>query len=66
MRFAPRPGQWRSHAGPIVRERSWVLVLCHPAGEAAERKVEEVLVAYKAVFAPEAVLRDRDMTCVTL
>jgi hypothetical protein len=59
-------GQWRSHAGPIVRERSWVLVLYHPADEAAARMVEAVVAAYKAAFAQEAVLHDRDMTCVTL
>jgi hypothetical protein len=59
-------GQWRSRAGPTTRERSWVLLLYHPAGEAEERKVEAVITAYKAAFAQEAVLRDRDMTCVTL
>jgi len=65
LTLVPATGQWRGHGGPVVRERSWVLVLYHPAGEAAERKVEEVVAAYKAVFAQEAVLRDRDMTCVT-
>jgi hypothetical protein len=59
-------GQWRSEAGPIVRERSWLLVLYHPAEVALDRKVEEVVAAYKKAFTQEAVLRDRDMTCVTL
>jgi hypothetical protein len=59
-------GHWRSEAGPIVRERSWVLVLYHPADPAADRKVAELAEAYRKAFAQEAVLRDRDMTCVTL
>lgn len=59
-------GQWKSEAGPIVRERSWLLVLYHPAEVAVDRKVEEVISAYKRAFRQEAVLRDRDMTCVTL
>lgn len=59
-------GQWKSEAGPIVRERSWLLVLYHPAEPEVDRKVEEVIAAYKKAFSQEAVLRDRDMTCVTL
>lgn len=59
-------GQWKSEAGRIVRERSWLLVLYHPADVVVDRKVEEVVSAYKEAFQQEAVLRDRDMTCVTL
>jgi hypothetical protein len=59
-------GQWKSEAGPLVRERSWLLVLYHPAEVTVDRKVEEVISAYKKAFSQEAVLRDRDMTCVTL
>lgn len=59
-------GQWKSEAGPIVRERSWLLVLYHPGEVAVDQKVEEVISAYKKAFSQEAVLRDRDMTCVTL
>jgi len=59
-------GHWRSQAGAMVRERSWVLVLYHPADPVADRKVAEVAEAYRKAFAQEAVLRDRDMTCVTL
>lgn len=59
-------GRWRSEAGPVIRERSWLLVLYHAADASVDRKVEEVVSAYKAAFSQEAVLRDRDMTCVTL
>ncbi len=59
-------GQWKSEAGPVVRERSWLLVLYHPAELAVDQKVEAVISAYKKAFSQEAVLRDRDMTCVTL
>jgi hypothetical protein len=59
-------GHWRSQAGPMVRERSWVLVLYHPADPLADRQVAELAEAYRKAFAQEAVLRDRDMTCVTL
>jgi hypothetical protein len=59
-------GQWRSEAGPVIRERTWLLVLYHAADASVDRKVEEVVSAYKEAFSQEAVLRDRDMTCVTL
>lgn len=59
-------GQWRCRAGPTVRERSWVPVLYHQAEEGAEQAVASVVDAYKKAFEQEAVLRDRDMTCVTL
>jgi hypothetical protein len=59
-------GQWRSREGATVRERTWVLVLYHPAVETAEQAVAAVVEAYRRAFAQEAVLRDRDMTCVTL
>jgi len=59
-------GQWRNHEGATVRERTWVIVLYHPPGEAAERAVVAVTEAYKQAFEQEAVLRDREMTCVTL
>lgn len=59
-------GRWRSEAGPVIRERSWLLVLYHPAEASVDRKVEEVVSAYKKAFSQEAVLRDRDMTCITL
>jgi len=59
-------GQWRNHAGMVVREHTWVLLVYHPPVEAAERAVVAVAEAYKRAFAQEAVLRDRDMTCITL
>lgn len=59
-------GQWRGQAGATIRERSWVLVLYHRGEQTTEDAVRAVIEAYKAAFAQEAVLRDRDMTCVTL
>jgi hypothetical protein len=43
-----------------------VLVLYRRARTAGDRKVEAVVSAYKNGSSLEAILRDSDMTCVTL
>ena len=50
-------GQWRSEAGPIVREPSVVLEVVHPSGSVDERALDEIVREYKRRFRQEAVLR---------
>jgi hypothetical protein len=59
-------GQWKGASGEVVRERTWLLVLYHPASEDADQRVTAVISVYRQRFAQEAVLRERTATCVTL
>ncbi len=59
-------GQWRSAAGQIIREPSYVVSLIHPDDPTANRAVLETTAAYKARFQQEAVLRVRSATCMAL
>lgn len=58
-------GQWRSNAGPIVREGSHVLNIVHAAGDAEDRSLDEIVAEYKRRFQQDAVLRVRSPACVT-
>lgn len=58
-------GQWRDGGGQVVRERTWLLILYHPASEASARSVTALINAYRQRFAQEAVLHDRGPACVT-
>ena len=58
-------GQWRSDAGSIVQESSYVVNIVHPDSAATDSSVTEIVKAYKAQFHQEAVLRSRSRVCVS-
>lgn len=49
-------GQWRSSAGPIVREPSKVVILALPGRTGGEDRIEAVRAAYVRRFSQEAVM----------
>lgn len=59
-------GQWGANQGGIVREASYVLSLVHADDQTQNRKVQEIVEAYRARFQQEAVLRVRAAACVSL
>ncbi len=61
----PASGQWKSAAGPIVRESSYVLSLVHPEGASAETAIADIVREYKARFRQEAVMRVRAPACIS-
>ncbi|MGR8933789.1 MAG: DUF3574 domain-containing protein [Gammaproteobacteria bacterium] len=61
----PASGQWRSEAGNIVNEASYVLNIVHPDTPAAEKALAEMTAAFKTRFRQEAVLRVRSSACVS-
>lgn len=62
----PASGQWRAASGAVVQEPSYVLSLVHPAGEATERAIAELVASYKVRFRQEAVLRVTSAVCISL
>lgn len=58
-------GQWRNPAGAIERERSKLLVVIAPAGEASLRRTGEIAVAYRQRFGQESVLRVISPVCAS-
>ena len=56
-------GQWQGKDGTIVREPSRVLVLFHPAGDDADRKIRAIILRYRSDFQQEAVLWERSLAC---
>lgn len=62
----PASGQWRAPDGFVVREDSYVLNLVHPADEASETGVLEVIATYKSQFQQLAVLRVRANVCASV
>lgn len=65
LSFWPATGQWKSEAGPIIRESSYVLTLVHPDSESTEAAVASIMNSYKVQFSQEAVLRVRGNSCVS-
>ena len=59
-------GQWRSAAGALEHEASYVLQLVHADTADTERGLREVMALYRARFAQEAVLRVRLPACISL
>jgi hypothetical protein len=57
-------GQWRSNAGPIVREPSKVVVLALPGRAGGEDRLDAVRSAYKARFSQEAVMIVTQPACL--
>jgi hypothetical protein len=64
--FWEASGQWRSAAGEIGREASYVLSIVHPRTAATEVSVQQLMSAYKASFQQEAVLRVTSNVCRSL
>jgi hypothetical protein len=58
-------GQWKPAAGPIVRESSYVLNVVHESNAATDDAIIDIMVAYKARFQQEAVLRVRSPACAS-
>jgi hypothetical protein len=58
-------GQWKSEAGPIVREPSYVLNVVHERNETHDVAIIGIVNAYKARFRQEAVLRVQSSACVS-
>lgn len=57
-------GQWRSNAGPIVREPSKIVILALPGRAGGEDRIEAVREAYKRRFAQEAVMLVTQPACL--
>lgn len=57
-------GQWRSSAGPIVREPSKMVILALPGRAGGEGKLDAVRTAYKSRFSQEAVLVVTQPACL--
>ena len=58
-------GQWRNSAGTVERERSKLLVVIAPIGEASLRRTAEIAAAYKQRFGQESVLRVIGSVCAS-
>ena len=58
-------GQWKSAAGPVVREPSYVLNIVHESNEATDAAIIGIMNSYKSRFRQEAVLRVRSTACVS-
>jgi len=58
-------GQYRTAAGVIQHEPSWVLQLVHADGAAIEAAIREIKTSYQRQFKQEAVLRVRSKACVS-
>ena len=58
-------GQYRTHAGVIQHEPSWVLQLIHADGAQSEAAIREISTAYRKQFEQESVLRVRTKGCVS-
>lgn len=58
-------GQWKSDAGPIINEASYVLNIVHAGGASEDQALKEVVSAYKIKFQQESVLRVRGKVCVS-
>lgn len=56
-------GQWRSAAGAIEREASWVLNVVHHGRGAESQALDEIARSYRQRFAQQAVLRAESPVC---
>jgi len=50
-------GQWQNRQGRVVQEATKLLILFHDGDLASERKLDEIVTAYKQRFGQEAVIR---------
>lgn len=58
-------GQWKSEAGPIVSEASYVLNIVHAGTNPEDQALSDVVSSYKTRFQQEAVLRVRSRVCAS-
>lgn len=58
-------GQWRSNAGTVIREPSYVVNLVHPDDAVKNKAVQEIVSSYKTRFQQEAVLRVTSRACLS-
>jgi hypothetical protein len=58
-------GQYRTSAGIIQHEPSWVLQLVHADDAQSEAAIREIRSTYQSQFKQEAVLRVRSKACVS-
>ena len=58
-------GQWRGESGLVQMERSKLLVILAPPGDAAPRLLDEISDEYKRRFDQESVLRVVYDTCAS-
>lgn len=58
-------GQWRDSTGAIVREKSKLVVILTGADDAGLPRTDQVVQAYKEMFAQEAVLRTVATVCAS-
>ncbi len=59
-------GQWRGRGGPISRQRSKVLLVALPGGDAAEaqRRLAPVIAIYRERFRQESVMVTTEAVCL--
>lgn len=57
-------GQWRGQDGQVIGETSRVLVLLHGNDSEAAASIEAIRTAYKQTFSQEAVMVEREPSCV--
>ncbi len=50
-------GQWKGKEGKIIREKSHILQLVHPAGSGPEKSILDIIEIYKKRFNQESVMR---------
>ncbi|HWT16349.1 MAG TPA: DUF3574 domain-containing protein [Patescibacteria group bacterium] len=57
-------GQWRGNDGQVIGEASRILILLHGNDGEAAASIEAIGAAYKQTFAQEAVMVEREPSCV--
>ena len=58
-------GQWKSEAGPVISEASYVLNIIHAGTSPEDQALSDVVSNYKTRFQQEAVLRVRSRVCAS-
>ncbi|MES2944776.1 MAG: DUF3574 domain-containing protein [Pseudomonadota bacterium] len=58
-------GQWKSDAGPVISEASYVLNIVHAGTSPDDQALSDVVSSYKVKFQQEAVLRVRSRVCAS-
>lgn len=58
-------GQWKSDAGPVISEASYVLNIVHAGTSPEDQALSDVVSNYKVRFQQEAVLRVRSRVCAS-
>lgn len=56
-------GRWRTSAGVVERETSYLLQLTHNGNQEKDRAIHRIIRTYKSRFLQEAVMRIRSQAC---